>query len=180
MQNLKKYLLLLLVMPTLSFGQENNEELIEWKASSRLAWTDYKGKPDPASDAAASTTTYLGIEYDINDKGFSYKIQCRFSRTKSWGLSKTEYILKHEQGHFDIAEIFARELNKKMGEYKFDKSTYRKDLRKIYEEVTSDKASFQDEYDTETDHSRKKEQQGEWEKKIEKKLKDLQPYADYN
>ena len=46
---------------------------------------------------------------------------------------KTDYILKHEQGHFDIAEIFARKLNKKMSEYKFNKTTYKTDLKNIYD-----------------------------------------------
>ncbi len=179
MEHLTKYLFLLLSLPVISFAQESDEELIEWRTSGRLTWTDYKGKPDPASDAAASTTTYLGIEYDIRDNSFTYKIQCRFSRTKSWGLSKTEYILKHEQGHFDIAEIFARELNKKMTEYKFDKVAYRTDLRKIYEKVTREKSDFQDQYDVETDHSRKKEQQEEWLKKIDKKLEDLKKFSTY-
>ena len=153
--------------------------MIEWDSSRLLTWSDYKGSPDPRSDAAASTTTYLGIEYKMDERGFSYKIQCRFSITRSWGRAKTDFILKHEQGHFDIAEMFARKLNKKMAGYQFNKTTYRTDLKSIYDGITKEKEDFQDLYDSETDHSRKKEQQIEWLKKIEKMLDELKSYADY-
>ncbi|HEY6503868.1 MAG TPA: DUF922 domain-containing protein [Chitinophagaceae bacterium] len=170
----------LLIVTVLSFAQSSKEELIDWKADRQLLWTDYKGEPDPGSDAAALTATYLGIEYDISEKGFSWKIQCRFSKNRSWGRSKTDYILQHEQGHFDIAEIFARKLNKKMSEYKFNKTSYQKDLKSIYESISKEKEDFQNQYDRESDHSRKKEQQAEWIKKIEGMLKELNDYADYN
>jgi hypothetical protein len=180
MQQLRRIFLPLFFIPVFCFSQDKNEELIEWSASRQLVWSDYKGRPDPNSDAAALTTTYLGIEYHIEAKSFTWKIQCRFSKTRSWGESKTEYILQHEQGHFDIAEIFARRLNKKMGEYRFNATTYQKDLRAIYESIASEKGDFQDQYDRETDHSRKKEQQAEWTKKIENLLKEYQSYSDYN
>lgn len=169
----------MLLLPVLSFSQSKNEELIDWKTGQKLTWSDYKGSPDPGSDAAALTATYLGIEYDINENGLSWKIQCRFSKTRSWGRSKTDYILVHEQGHFDIAEVFARKLNKKMSEYKFDKNSYQKDLRKIYGDITKEKEEFQDQYDKESDHSRNKEQQEAWTKKIADLLNDLKGYSAY-
>ena len=153
--------------------------MLTWSAGRKLTWADYKAKPNPDSDAAASTTTYLGIDYKISSTSFSYKIESRFSKTRSWGLHKTEYILSHEQGHFDIAEVFARKLHKKMSEYKFDRKTYQKDLKKIYEEVTKEKEETQNEYDRETRHSINKEKQAEWLKKIAKMLEEYKDYADY-
>jgi hypothetical protein len=174
------YLILLLIaLPATAIAQKDGEELLEWSSSRRLTWADYKSRPNPNSDAAASTTTYLGIDYNIGSTSFSYKIESRFSKTRSWGLHKTDYILSHEQGHFDIAEVFARKLHKKMSEYKFSRKTYEKDLRKIYNEVTEEKEKTQNEYDGETRHSINKEKQAEWLKKIEKMLEELKDYADY-
>ena len=170
--------LLVLTLPLLSFSQDK-EELIDWTITRPLTWSDYKGSPDSNSDAAASTTTYLGIEYTLDQKGFGWKIQCSFSITKSWGRSKTPHVLKHEQGHFDIAEIFARKLNKEMKEYQFSQTTYKTDLKAIYTSITTEKETLQDQYDRETDHSRKKEEQVEWEKKIEKMLAELKDYSGY-
>lgn len=175
----KLFLFLLPAIPSALLAQSNNEELLEWSASRKLTWADYKAAPDPDSDAAASTTTYLGIDYNITSTSFSYKIESRFSKTHSWGLHKTDYILSHEQGHFDIAEIFARKLNKKMSEYKFDKRTYEKELKKIYEDVTKEKTETQNQYDKETRHSINKEKQAEWLKKIAAMLEEYADWADY-
>ena len=161
-------------------GQSVSDEFIDWHAERQLTWDDYKGKPDPSSDAAALTSTFLGIEYNIDQSGLSWKIQCRFSKPRSWGKAKTDYILQHERGHFDVAEIFARKLNQKMKEYRFNKNTYQKDLRKIYDDVTSEKEKFQDQYDSESDHSRNSEMQTKWTKKIAQMLRELEEFANYS
>lgn len=179
MQVLSKYFWLLIAIPALAYAQAPDEELIDWRGSSQLTWDDYKGRPDPNSDAAASTTTYLGIEYKFSSKGFEYDIQCRFSRTRSWGKHKTDYILKHEQGHFDIAEIFARKLNREMSEYRFDEKNFKKDLKKIYEKITKEKEEYQEQYDRETDHSRKSVRQAEWLVKIAERLEELKEFSEY-
>jgi len=166
-------------IPVILSAQSKDEELLDWSASEKLTWNDYKASPDPSSDAAASTTTYLSIEYNITTNNFGYKVRSGFSKTRSWGLHKTDYILTHEQGHFDIAEIFARKLNKLMKEYNFDWNTYRQDLKKIYQDVLDEKEDMQNKYDEETNHSINKEKQEEWLKKISGKLKELDAWADY-
>lgn len=162
----------------LSAGQD--DEFIEWSADRKLTWKDYLASPDVRSDAAATTSTALGIEYNMKNNSVSHKIVCRFSKTKSWGRYKTDYILAHEQCHFDITELFARRLNKSMMEYQFNSTTYRNDLNKIYEDIVKEKQEFQLLYDRETDHSKIKEKQIEWQKKIEKMLDESKNYAHYN
>lgn len=171
--------LLFTFVPAGILAQSNNEELLKWNAARKLTWADYKARPDPDSDAAASTTTVLNIEYNISNNSFSYKIKSNFIKNRSWGRHKDAYILSHEQGHFDIAEIFARKLHKEMSAYKFNSRTYQKDLKKIYEEVTDEKEETQNDYDRETRHSINKEKQAEWLKKIEKMLEEYAAYADY-
>lgn len=176
---MKKFSLLFLLLPATLFAQLKGEELLDWSASRKLTWADYKSQPNAESDAAASTTTYLGIHYNISSTSFSYQIESRFSKTRSWGLHKTDYILSHEQGHFDIAEIYARMLHKKMSAYKFNSKTYQKDLKKIYEEVTTAKDEMQNKYDRETNHSIKKDEQTAWLKKIAAMLEEYADWADY-
>ena len=177
--SLNYFLPFFLLAPSAFFAQSGDEELLEWSPSKKLTWADYKAQPNPESDAAASTTTYLSIEYNITSNSFGYKIQSRFSKTHSWGLHKTPYILSHEQGHFDIAEVFARKLHKKMSEYKFNKKTFQKDLKKIYDEVTDEKEKTQNDYDEETNHSINKDKQKEWLRRIEGMLEEYKGYAGY-
>ncbi len=173
------FIVILLFQSVSLFAQIKNEELMEWSASKRLNWTDYKANPNPNSDAAASTSTYLLIDYNIRHDGLTYRIQSLFSKTRSWGLHKSVYILSHEQGHFDIAEIFARKLHKRMSEYIFNKRTYQKDLDRIYNDIVDEKSAFQNRYDKETNHSINKEKQAEWLKIIETLLDEYKDYADY-
>jgi len=176
---MKYFNLLFLLLPSVFFAQNKDEDLLKWNADKKLTWADYKASPDPESDAAASTTTYLVIDYNISSSSFTFKIKSFFSKTRSWGLHKTAYILSHEQGHFDLAEVFARKLNKKMREYKFNRKTYQKDLNKIYDEVTKEKSDTQNQYDKETRHSIDKSRQAEWLDKIEEMLEEYKEYADY-
>ena len=180
MKHLLNYFIpFLLLAPSVLVAQSSDEELLDWSATRKLTWADYKAKPNWESDAAATTTTVLGVDYTFKNSGFSYTIQSRFSKTRSWGLHKTDYILRHEQGHFDIAEVYARKMHKKLSEYKFNKKTYQKDLGKIYETVTKEKTEMQNKYDKETNHSIKKEEQAEWLKKIAAMLEEYAEYADY-
>lgn len=172
-------LLLLSLSAPAQIQSDSDEDLLKWSATRKLTWADYKASPDPNSDAAASTTTYLGIEYNMDNNSFGYKITSTFSKTRSWGRHKDAYILSHEQGHFDIAELYARILNKRMSQYSFNRRTYQKDLKKIYDETTDAKEEMQDKYDRETNHSINKVKQAEWLKKIENLLKEYEAYAGY-
>ncbi len=169
----------LLLAPLLLIAQNRDEDTLAWSSLQKLTWADYKASPNPESDAAASTTTFLSIQYHITGNNLEFKIQSKFSKTDSWGLHKTDYILSHEQGHFDIAEIFARKLYQKMSEYTFNRKTFQNDLKKIYEEITGEKEEMQNEYDNETRHSINRTKQAEWLKKIQWMLEDYEDYAGY-
>jgi hypothetical protein len=168
---------ILFFLPILVSAQEN--EAIQWSAA-RLTWNDYLAKPAANDDAAAITSTALGIEYHVKDNVLNYKITCLFSKTKSWGRYKSDYILSHEQGHFDITEIYARKLAKAIDEYEFNPRTFRADLDNIYHRVMREKEEYQELYDHGTDYSRDKNMQAEWLKRIAKELEDLNEWADYN
>ena len=175
----KIFSIFLLLLPFSAICQEPKDELLKWDAGRKLTWSDYQAPPDPFSDAAASTTSVLLISYTISSGGFSYKIECGFSKKRSWGLHKSDYILSHEQGHFDIAEIFARKLHKKMSEYRFNKKTFQKDWDKIYQDIINEKEAMQNAYDRETNHSIYKEKQAVWLVKINLLLEQYKNYAGY-
>ena len=94
-------------------------------------------------------------------------------------MHRTEYILSHEQGHFDIAEIFARKLHKSLSEYNFNKKTFQQDLKAIYENLMQEKEAMQEQYDRETNHSINKSAQAAWLSKINDLLTLYQDYSAY-
>jgi len=166
------------IVATISIPEESND-FIPWTYDQRLIWEDFQCEPKKGTDAVASTSTTLGIAYEITDGRMTYDISCNFSRQKSWGLMKTDYILAHEQGHFDITEVFARKLNEALQNYVFNKKTFKKDINEIYQSIVKEKENFQKTYDEETDHSRNRKIQYEWLDRIQKLLDETEPFAAY-
>jgi predicted secreted Zn-dependent protease len=160
-------------------AREETPTMIPWTMNKRLVWEDFLCEPKRGTDAVASTSTSLGIAYQLTDGELKYRITCNFNKEKSWGLLKTDYILAHEQGHFDITEIFARKLNEALANYKFNKRTFKRDISQIYQSIVEQKESLQKMYDGETDHSRNRKMQYDWLEKIENLLTEAEPYADY-
>jgi hypothetical protein len=158
---------------------EESNDFIPWSLDQRLIWEDFQCEPKKGTDAVASTSTTLGIAYEISDGHMTYDITCNFSKQKSWGLMKTDYILAHEQGHFDITEIFARKLHQALQNYVFNKRTFKKDINEIYQSVVKEKEEFQKAYDEQTDHSRNRKVQYEWLNQIQQLLDETQPYSAY-
>jgi len=156
-----------------------SEDLIPWENDKRLVWDDFLCEPKVGTDAVASTSTSLGIAYQITEGELKYHITCYFNKEKSWGLMKTDYILAHEQGHFDITEVFARRLNEALQNYQFNKRSFKKDIGQIYQDIVSQKEEYQKTYDAETDHSRNRKVQYDWLEKIDTLLAETQPYCNY-
>ena len=141
---------------------EENEEFIPWHQERQLTWDDFQCAPKKQGDAVASTSTSLGISYQVENGELVYQITCYFSKLKSWGALKTPYILAHEQAHFDITEIAARKMYEALSKYEFNKKTYQSDINKIYQDVVNYKESMQHAYDKQSDHSRNRKVQMEW------------------
>lgn len=174
----RSFFLTAFIFPLLLLS-ELEEDLIKWNENRKLTWADFKAEPLKMDSTVAITSTHLGFSYNVANGKITYKIDCWFDKNKSWGRVKNDWILKHEQGHFDIAEIFARQLNKSVSEYQYNKTTFQKDLNAIYKSVIDGKEKFQQQYDHETDHSRNKTKQEEWFKKIESELKQNKSWAGY-
>ena len=158
---------------------EETDELIPWMEERRLTWEDFQSEPKSNTDAVASASTSLGIAYQLEGGKLTYKITCNFNKVRSWGLVKSNYILAHEQGHFDITEVTARLLHKAISEYEFNRRTFKQDINKIYEKVVDQKEALQAAYDRETDHSRNKRNQYDWLDKIDDMLEETAVYATY-
>lgn len=155
-------------------------DLIDWSASRKLTWNDFRAAPDPASVNAALTSSAINVEFGYDKNGLKHSITCRFDKTKSWVRTKNDYILRHEQGHFDLAEGYARELHKELAEYTFNQRTVSNDLNTIYTHVMKQHLEAQDQYDKQTDHSLDTAKQLIWNDRIKAMLDGLEKFKDYH
>jgi len=163
----------------LSFQSLQGYDTIAWSSDKRLSWKDFKGKV-PSNNRAAATTA-SGITYRFSTSGtknefeVDFKIDTFFYPTKSWYQPSLcdEVILSHEQLHFDISELYARELRKRLNAATFTHANVKAEVRKIYAEINQELSEFQNRYDAETNFSRDREQQAIWNKRIEKTLNSM-------
>jgi len=168
-----------LILISLVLFPPSDENLIEWNSSRKLKWEDFKGTPNPASTNAALTNSSITVEFGYNNKGLTHSIKCRFNKSLSWVRVKNDYILKHEQGHFDIAEIHARLLHKALLEYTFDSKSVGEDVNRIYKAVMNDHVQTQKSYDLQTNHSLDSAEQRKWDARIDSLLIANVKYASY-
>lgn len=157
----------------------DNESMIPWTSERKLLWDDFLCEPKKEGDAVASTSTSLGLSYQVRDNQLAFHITCIFSKDKSWGALQTDYILAHEQAHFDITEIHARKLYQALYEYEFNPATFKTDIAAIYNRVVKGKEDMQGTYDGETDHSRNKKRQTEWLQTIDAQLSETDIFSNY-
>lgn len=166
-------------MVVLPKEKKEDAEAIPWLEDRLLTWADFKSAPIRGTEAVASTSTSLGLAYKFQNGKLLYEITCSFSKTKSWGLLKTDYILAHEQGHFDITEIYARKLYQALAGYKASGRNNQQEINRLYQQIVKEKEHFQNLYDGQTDHSRSKKSQANWEEIIATLLDETAPFANY-
>ncbi|WP_024771271.1 DUF922 domain-containing protein [Aquimarina macrocephali] len=139
---------------------------------SELDWSDFRGKPNLNSNYDASVNTGITYQWSYGkDKGeieLNYQVDSFCYPSLSWVKrgQMSLALLSHEQLHFDISELHARIMRKRLKEYSAGKNI-RRDLNKMYKLVERMRINMQERYDEETDHSRNKEAQKKWERKVE-------------
>lgn len=151
--------------------------MVEWNEGNELSWTDFKGSPARKSQFSAVTCYSIVFVNKINDSSY-VRIYCSFDKKKSWVKKKLECpsLLKHEQGHFDIGEIYTRLFRKKIKELLDAKKTI--DYAKLYKSYSEKCFKEQELYDRKTKHSIKADVQKEWNDKIAKDLEGLSAYQE--
>lgn len=161
-----------LLLCTGSFAQDT----VHWRPGYTLKWEDFQGTADTASDYKALSNLDLGFNLSYCESFFSYRVVCSFDKKRSWFHVKDSTLLMHEQGHFDIAEIFARKLRRLFTNYEFNFATVQNDFNEMYNRVMDERREMDELYDKETDFSRNKKLQLSWNEKIKTELKELSPY----
>lgn len=182
-QGFMKHLLLListaLILITSTTAQ-SGDSFIVWSPERPLAWEDFKGKPNKTSPYHAQTQGTLNYEFESLGPGsYTFKLNVRFDEKKSWAKPNetTDNLMDHEQGHFDIYEIYGRLIMKRIKESNvLETKEFSDGIAKIFKTTFTELRKFQREYDNATDHSKNKEQQIKWRKKLQDRLDQLKGF----
>lgn len=152
------------------------DRYIEWNEFYKLSWDNFENTVSDDTFGDAGTAVKIIAKPYFVGKRIEYNVYPLFDRKKSWVYEKDPALLAHEQLHFDIAELYARKIRKKVAtlqaENNKDLSYYNTEINKLL--LESNELDMQ--YDMETLHGGIKVKQTEWREKINVELKTLEKF----
>jgi len=172
--------LIFLFLAPLLFASSVNTE-VKWNENQLLTWSDFSGKIDSSSEYDAWTWSGFNYSYtwDVADGGPIVECEAYafFDPSQSWVKKnkQSEELLRHEQVHFNISELHARYFKEKVDVYQFTMEV-ETEMEVIYNTTFEDLLAMQIQYDEETDHCKKKEEQVRWINFVNDELKRLVEY----
>ena len=103
------------------------KNIISWSKDFFLSWSDFQADPNPAAFEDSSSNIKYHHTWTVNSEMKDGKIfyfiddiqlTTQFLKHLSWVriLHATEQLLNHEQGHFDLAELFRPEITQTLRE----------------------------------------------------------------
>jgi hypothetical protein len=172
------FIVFLFVSNVSSAQQRDCKDCLAWSESRPLRWSDFKGNPKRSAQEEAMTDSGMSIELKCDGKTSKAVVKSYFNPHKSWTKdTKSVELLKHEQLHFDITELFVRKLRKQLSVLGNDCDKLSKHIQEFYDRNYKEFVAYQDAYDRESNHSINKEKQAFWERKVAKELADLKELA---
>lgn len=175
-----RFALVLLLVSFTSRVLAQDEHKLTWRKDSLLKWADFKGVVDTSSKFHAISLCGIFSTYKWTVKNNKYTFTFAggsfLNTDKSWSITKkqTPELLRHEQVHFDIAEIFSRIYLQMLNGTTYT-ATFKTTIDQILEENLRNLKVMQDLYDEQTDHSKEKKMQAKWEIYIANLLKEPGP-----
>ena len=162
-------IIILLLLPFFGIISSFEEEKIAWDANRPLTWEDFRGVPNRADSFVASTNSGISFSFSFSERNgvanIQYTVVSNFYPDLSWYRPErvTQYILEHEQTHFDISELHARKLRNALSSLSHDRGFKEK----------AERRAMQTQYDKESDHSNVKEMEYQWRTKVAQELNAL-------
>lgn len=154
----------------------NTKEVIYYSKNKPLQWPDFKGTPPPPSLVAAITASGFGYKADmksINGKGqINVAVYCYFSKGKSWVRPNkmTNYILTHEQHHFDATYLAAKMFIDKVKTLSLDGDNFNDALKSLYRQCCDTMNKLQQDYDGQTMNGQIEAQQLKWNRFFDERI----------
>ena len=156
--------------------------LISWSAVRRLTMADFQARAPMGDPLASSTSSNIKADAACKDYVFSSSVTATFDPNTSWFRNPqkaTEALLRHEQLHFDITEVYARIMRQKLQLFsaKANCEKLQPGFNNTTKLVYAAWDHEQNRYDQETNHGLNAVRQAAWEKQTAAKLEMLKPFA---
>lgn len=176
------YRLILVLLPCLVYIPARSQsvatdlDLLLWNEYYKLQWDDFQGEPDHGSLGDAGAAVQIKAKPYLIKKEIRYDVEAYFNRRKSWARDTSPSLLAHEQLHFDIAELYARKIRKKVRELQKHRVNDIKTYNKAIQALLLESNEIDEQYDLETLHGALSRKQADWSARIKKELASLRSF----
>lgn len=173
---------LLFLLPSCKTNHHENPRSYKFSERPKVEWNDFKGYPGLSDKFDAAISSGVGYQYTERIENgklvLDFNVYAFFDQASSWSNYKegVPSLLKHEQYHFHISEVWARMLRKTLMGCYLTKN-YEHEIWQHYCVNHAYRTVMQDTYDEETNHSLVVEEQQKWEDKVIQLMRELQGYA---
>jgi hypothetical protein len=151
-------------------------DTIVWQKDSLLTRADFKGRV--TKQWAGCAATFIMIKPIESNGNILFSVQAVFQKSKSNIIQTSDYVLKHEQLHFDICELYARKLRKMMLDKDFKKvRNIQNEIQNMYNKINNEYAKYEEKYDNDTNHGENPAKQKVWEDDVANQMKELDQYS---
>jgi hypothetical protein len=160
------------------------DDVIVWSAERPLTWNDFKARPPSGFLGGARSALGFGFAFGCRDNQLHAQVIARFHPEQSWvayriissGLA-SRVGLRHEQTHFDLAEVHARRIRKFFRELKDPCPRSDAELEALAEPIFRADGAAQRRYDDQTENGQLGGPQERWEKDVARQLGELSAFA---
>ena len=142
------------------------EKQIEWTPGRKLNLSDFKGPADSALPGQPALRSYSGCDFYLFSQSKFYCYDGWIDRTSPDSLR----LLAHEQGNFDLTEIYRRQLDENVLRYENRGASQTRATEHVFREVYSAYLAKQAQYERETGHGLDSAEQTKWTKSIAAEL----------
>ena len=179
-----------LILHLLTFGVAHSQftdstKDISW-SQGPLSFDDFRivepARKNRPLSVGAVTSSKPGVVISVSEidlrRILSLSMTNRFNYNKSWVSSdalQDSGLLKHEQGHFDLNEIYTRKTFLQFRHFKFS-DNYQAEIARIMKIMNQELNKVQREYERQTLHGLLKENQAFWNQQIANTLRTLPSY----
>ena len=162
------------------------EREIKWTKDRKLTWDDFRGPVQKQMGPLVAAATYCGFGFETNQLSadntkLKILVYNSFYTDKSWGHKneRTPEVLVHEQGHFDLCEVYTRKLRERMTKASANVTVHnlKLTLESIYEGIKVEYSARQERYEEETEHGLIADAQDRWVNDIAKELQASEEWA---
>ena len=181
MKHTLKFLIIALTIGSANAQMNNKkfaQDTIIWSKDLLLVKDNFKAKHPVGRKVSAQTYASIFIHSELKGASLLFYVETIFSKSKSYMKEDSPYILKHEQLHFDIYEVYSRKLRQLLLEKDFKKvKNVVEVIQKMGKKVAEDCGEEQVKYDNDTEHGLNAAKQQVWQEKVKKELEDLEKYS---